>query len=214
MDNNLFRLEKIHAKEHKFDIFYSEEYIFKDMVDPMKRCANFIIGRKLNFKLMERRKKYISPISSFDFHLDNYQNLVLRFAMQKDIKNLNLAVNNCMDDNYVSDYLNKGYDALVLTDTSQKILWVSDGFKKMTGYSKKHALGQTPKFLQGKKTSKDKRKKIREDLATKYTFTGDLINYRKNGETYICNINIVPIFSKKDELKYFLAIEKEVKQSA
>lgn len=194
--------------------FFIRKNIFKGMAYTMKRCANFINRRKLKFKLMKQRKKYISPISSFDLHLDNYRDLVLRFAIKNDIKNLNQAVNNCMDDNYVSDYLNKGYDALVLTDTSQKILWVSNGFKKMTGYTKNYAIGQTPKFLQGKKTSKDKRKKIREDLATKYTFTGDLINYRKNGETYICNINIVPIFSKKDELKYFLAIEKEVKQSA
>ena len=90
------------------------------MVYTMKRCANFINGRKLNFKLMKQRKKYISPISSFDLHLDNYRDLILKFTMKNDIKNLNQAVNNCMDDNYVSDYLNKGYDALVLTDTSQE----------------------------------------------------------------------------------------------
>ena len=78
------------------------------MVYTMKRCANFINGSKLNFKLMEQRKKYISPISSFDLHLDNYRDLILKFAMKNDIKNLNQAVNNCMDDNYVSDYLNKG----------------------------------------------------------------------------------------------------------
>ena len=63
------------------------------------------------------------------------------------------------------------------------------------------------------KNFKSNEEKIREDLASKYTFTGDLINYRKNGETYICNINIVPIYSKKDELKYFLAIEKEVQKA-
>ena len=118
-----------------------------------------------------------------------------------------------MDDNYVSDYLNKGYDALVLTDTSKKIIWVSNGFKKWP-VTQKLCHWTNSWISSRKKNFKSNEEKIREDLASKYTFTGDLINYRKNGETYICNINIVPIYSKKDELKYFLAIEKEVQKSA
>ena len=98
------------------------------------------------------------------------------------------------------------YDALVLTDDTQKILWVSDGFREMTGYTKKFAVGKRPSFLQGKMTSLKTKKEIREGLKNNHMFSGSLLNC---GEVYNCKINILPIYNEKRN-EYFLALEKEI----
>ena len=62
-------------------------------------------------------------------------------------------------------------------------------------------------------TSLNVKKQIREELKTNQTFRGSLLNYKKNGKTYICQINILPIYNLDEKLEYFLAIEKEVPAS-
>ena len=90
----------------------------------------------------------------------------------------------------------------MLTDKSQKIVWVNDGFNDMTGYAKKFAIGKKPLFFKGEKTSK-KLKSNSEELAFNHTFSGSILNYRKNGELYLCKINILPIYNLDEKLKYF-----------
>ncbi len=101
----------------------------------------------------------------------------------------------------------KKFDALVLTDANQKIKWVSTGFKSLTGYPPTFALGKKPSFLQGKETKPEERSKIREAISRRESVKTTLINYRRDGSDYICNIEILPIFTKKKKLTHFLAIE-------
>ena len=99
-------------------------------------------------------KKLFIPISSFDVHLENFQNLVVEFRKNNDVSHL---INVIKDSYWTSDLpvkiFQEDYDALVLTDSKQKIIWVSDGFREMTGYNKKFAVGKRPSFLQGEMTS-------------------------------------------------------------
>lgn len=105
--------------------------------------------------------------------------------------------------------LSTPYEALVVTDTQQIIRWVNDGFAQMTGYPANFALGRKPVFLQGKKTSLQTKELIRNKLAEKKPFAADIINYRKNGEEYLCHVEIHPLFNYKNHLTHFLALERE-----
>lgn len=163
---------------------------------------------------MKESRRYISPLMSFDVHLQNYQNIIRDLRKKNDVEHVLHIVNDCLTTSSLSSVLTDEYDALILTNTNQNILWVSDGFRNMTGYSKNYALGKTPVFLQGKETSLEVRKQIRKELKSKHSFTGNILNYRKNGETYLCNITILPIYNKKEKLQYFLAIEKEERMCA
>lgn len=108
-----------------------------------------------------------------------------------------------------SDFLqDKQFDALVVTNMHQKIKWVSQGFKKMTGYSPSYALHKSPNFLQGNNSSKSSRSEIREAIMEQKTVSTSLINYRKDGSEYNCHIEIIPLFTHQNKLAHFLAIEK------
>ena len=156
-------------------------------------------------------KKYFFPLASFDIHLTNLKNLTNEFKKDNDISDLiNIINTNYWSTDITMNVFQKDYDALVLTDKKQKIIWVSSGFNNMTGYSKSYAVGKKPAFLQGDKTSPYVKKQIRSDLKNNHSYSGSIINYKKNGQVYNCQIKISPIYSSKKSLKYFLAFEKEI----
>lgn len=102
------------------------------------------------------------------------------------------------------------FEAIVLTNIDQEILWINDGFVKMSGYPANFSKGKRPKFLQGEKSSKTALRKIRENIKKELHFKERVVNYRKTGEEYICDIEIFPIKNRKGKLSHFLALESEV----
>jgi len=102
------------------------------------------------------------------------------------------------------------YEALVLTDRQQHIIWVNDGFFDMTGYTRSYAIGKTPGFLQGTNTSSEVKSNISLKLNQEDPFTETIINYRKSGEAYLCDITIYPLLNSDQQITHYLALECEV----
>lgn len=110
----------------------------------------------------------------------------------------------------LGELLQKPHDAVVLTDLTKTILWVSEGFERMTGYTLQFAKGKTLSFLQGPNTSQVSQETIRKKLRAGKPFTADLINYRKNGEEYLCRVSIHPLKNNTNIITHFIALESEV----
>jgi PAS domain S-box-containing protein len=103
------------------------------------------------------------------------------------------------------------FQALVLTDTARHILWVNKGFELMTGYKMHEAVGRKPNFLQGKNTDEATRMRFRESLMMGKEFSLNITNYRKNGEEYLCKVQIFPLRNTQNQIIHFLALEQEIK---
>ncbi len=99
---------------------------------------------------------------------------------------------------------------LIVTDVAREIVWTSSDFFEMTGYTMAEAIGKKPAFLQGERTTERSKQLIREKLGQFEKVTARLINYRKDGEVYGCNITIHPLKNVKGEVTHFVAVEKEV----
>jgi PAS domain S-box-containing protein len=115
------------------------------------------------------------------------------------------------DLNKIKRFLQDRKNTIVVTCEKEKIQWVSKGFTRMTGYASEEALGQFPKFLQGSQTSLESKDTIREKINKVEKYSGKIINYRKNGESYLCKVDILPIYDTSDSLVNFIAFEHEVK---
>ncbi|TAF25681.1 MAG: PAS domain-containing protein [Runella slithyformis] len=113
----------------------------------------------------------------------------------------------------IRDFIKVSAHALVVTDGVERIQWVNQGFVSMTGYNSQEALRKSPKFLQGDKTSSTTRQNIRTKISEQVAFNGTILNYRKNGEPYWCNVSIEPIFNRSRELVNYIAFECEVRKS-
>jgi len=63
-------------------------------------------------------------------------------------------------------------------------------------------------MFHGEKTDLIVSNEIREAIILKQPFEKTVLNYKKNGETYICKIKGFPIFDLKGKLSNFIAFEK------
>ncbi|MBC3788374.1 PAS domain-containing protein [Spirosoma utsteinense] len=100
---------------------------------------------------------------------------------------------------------------LVLTDQTKTILWTSNSFLAMTGFTRAESIGRTPGILQGPGTDRATLLTVRDSIRHGSPIKADLLNYRKNGESYLCRVSIDPLFSHQGELTHFLAVENEVR---
>jgi PAS domain S-box-containing protein len=99
---------------------------------------------------------------------------------------------------------------LVVTNVKKEIIWASQGFQAMTQYSLAESIGKNPSFLQGTKTNPKTKLLVGEKLANFEIVETKLLNYRKDGEAYWCEIKIYPIQDLKGVFTHFMAVEKEV----
>jgi PAS domain S-box-containing protein len=97
--------------------------------------------------------------------------------------------------------------AVILTDSSRKIMWVNDGFTSITGYTLSEVIGKKPSLLQGPGSEKDVIQRIRFNLENEISFKDCITNYRKNGEPYQCKLVVHPVFADDGNLTNFIAFE-------
>lgn len=151
------------------------------------------------------------PLNCWDIYAVHFDKLIQQSKIAYDIRQLNTLLEYNLNQNVLNLLEEQQYDALVYTNPTQQIEWVSKGFTEMTGYPKSYALGKKPTFLQGEKTSKKTRKAIKQQLGGNDYIEETILNYKKNGDQYLCKIHIVPLYNSEDLLSGYLAIEKELK---
>ncbi len=110
----------------------------------------------------------------------------------------------------IKRFLQDRKNTIVVTCKDEQIEWVSKGFTRMTGYNQYEAIGQFPRFLQGAQTTQEAKSKIRGKVDSREKYSGRIVNYRKNGETYLCKVDILPVYDTQANLVNFIAFEHEV----
>ena len=107
--------------------------------------------------------------------------------------------------------------AIVVTDgqlakPGPTILYVNAALERLTGFSSTELLGSSPRKLQGSRTSLVARKALSKALRKGQRHKTTLINYRKSGEPYRCEIELFPILAANGELMNVVALEREVER--
>lgn len=108
-------------------------------------------------------------------------------------------------EDYPTQIVNK---SVVITDKNLTILFVTKEISELTGYHSSEIIGKSPRMFQGVLTSETTKNKIREAVSKKHPFKEVLLNYRKDGSTYWCEIEAYPKFDKKNNLVHFIAFER------
>lgn len=152
---------------------------------------------------------YISPLKSWGISSEFFAAKTLLETRQKDMQSLNLLAEQFQWKTNLTEILSNSYDALVVTDFLQKIIWTNPGFSEMTGYSNSYAIGKKPSFLQGNETSTEIKFAIKEKLELGKPFTEKILNYTKDQKEYWCRIQIFPLLSEGLST-HFLALETEL----
>lgn len=91
-----------------------------------------------------------------------------------------------------------------------RIVFVNDAFERQTGYSPGEALGQSPRLLQGPRTQRAELDRIRLALEQAKPVRTELINYKKNGEAFWLELDIVPVDYFNRGLTHWVAVARDI----
>ncbi|CAI0545285.1 unnamed protein product [Linum tenue] len=96
------------------------------------------------------------------------------------------------------------------TKPDYPILYASEGFFKMTGYTSKEVVGRNCRFLQGSGTDPEDVAKIRESLQNGGSYCGRLLNYKKDGTPFWNLLTVTPIKDDDGKVLKFIGMQVEV----
>jgi PAS domain S-box-containing protein len=107
--------------------------------------------------------------------------------------------------------LDNASDHIIITDSEGVVLYGNSSIKKITGYTAKESLGKKAGSLWSNPMPKEYYKKMWETIKTdKKTFDGEIKNKKKNGELYDARITISPVLNNKQEVEFFIGIERDI----
>lgn len=117
--------------------------------------------------------------------------------------------------NLLEKAISADYDSIIITEVDMdnpgpRIVYVNDGFTRMTGYTREEAIGQTPRMLQGEKTDRKVLDTLRERLSQGKSFFGHTVNYRKDGSEFINQWDIHPLFNDQHQLVYWVSYQHDI----
>lgn len=110
----------------------------------------------------------------------------------------------------VKELFNTMNDGLLITNNQLEIIAINPAFRKITGYDFAEIYKKTPRILQSGKTERAVFDDMWNSLNSKGSWTGELINKRKNGEEFYSFITITHI--KKDPIddSYYIGIMRDI----
>lgn len=102
-------------------------------------------------------------------------------------------------------------NAVFIIDREEKIEWVNEGFTRMTGYQFQEALGKKPGILfQGEHTDPAAIRLLGERISRGEGFSGELLNYRKDGSELWVHFTLNPILNQRKEIIKYVAVESDI----
>jgi two-component system cell cycle sensor histidine kinase/response regulator CckA len=104
---------------------------------------------------------------------------------------------------------------ILITDPNlpdNPIVYSSPGFERITGYSAGEVVGRNCRFLQGKDTDRNSSDRIGAAISARESCRVELINYRKNGESFWNELSVAPVRDDQGTLTHFVGIQTDVTQ--
>ncbi|MCR6109360.1 PAS domain-containing protein [Bacillus sp. A301a_S52] len=115
--------------------------------------------------------------------------------------------------NLKNKILEKTHLVFILTDPDQEdnpIIYANEGFTALTGYSQEEVIGQNCRLLQGKDTDPETINKLNEAIKNRQPISVQILNYKKNGESFWNLLHIDPIYLEDEDKYYFVGIQKDI----
>ena len=99
--------------------------------------------------------------------------------------------------------------AIFITDPDGTITYVNPAFEKQTGFSWEEALGDTPAILDSEEMPERYFQEFWETILSGETWDEEVVNRRKNGETYTAHQTVAPVTGTGD-IEAFVAVQTDI----
>lgn len=201
-------IEKI--KESYFD--YKVEIITKDEIGKLSKAFNTMTGvvKQSRAEIEMKVKEQTEEIEEKARELEDQKKAILNVLedvekeksktelLAKDLEKFKLAVDNASDQ-------------VIITDPEGIVIYGNRAVEVITGFKPEEALGKKAGSLWKTPMLKDYYEKLWDTIKNKKeVFISEILNKRKNGQSYIANISISPVLDTNNEVLYFVAIEHDI----
>ncbi len=106
--------------------------------------------------------------------------------------------------------LRSAANGIVITDRSGMIIWVNPAASLITGYAAEELIGQHTRILKSGQHPPGFYAALWETILTGQTFSGTMVNRRKDGTHYHEEQTIAAVFGDDGAITHFIAIKQDV----
>jgi PAS domain S-box-containing protein len=108
---------------------------------------------------------------------------------------------------YTNSIINSSLDIICASDKNNKIIEFNKAAQTAFGYSEKEILGKSASILY---INQAERNKVKDSLKSNKLFTGEVINKRKNGETFISFLSGSLLYNEKKEQIGAMGVSRDI----
>jgi PAS domain S-box-containing protein len=105
---------------------------------------------------------------------------------------------------------NEGITISSMKAPDRPLIFVNDGFERLTGYSKEDVIGKNCRFLQGLETDNDSVKELRRAINKGEQTTVELLNYKKDGTSFWNRLSLTPLKDKDGLTTHYVAVQSDI----
>lgn len=103
-------------------------------------------------------------------------------------------------------------EAMVITDSSNNILQVNPTFTAITGYAPEEVIGRNPRMLSAKTHSVDFYEEMWRSLKTTNSWSGEVLNRRKDGEVYVEWLSLRRVLDANGTVQNHFAVFSDISE--
>lgn len=91
-----------------------------------------------------------------------------------------------------------------------RILFVNEALTQITGYGEDELLGKTPRMFQSGRTNRLVLDRLKDELLQGKSFTGELVNRRKDGREYFVELHVSPVLDPSGRVTNYVATQRDI----
>lgn len=104
-------------------------------------------------------------------------------------------------------------EGIAISDPSlpdNPLIYVNEGFEKLTGYTAQEVLGKNCRFLQGEPTDSVAAEEIRAAIKEQRPCVVELLNHRKDGTSFWNRLSITPVRNLEGKVTHFIGVQSDI----
>ena len=100
--------------------------------------------------------------------------------------------------------------SVIITDKEGTIEYVNPTFTRVTGYTFEEAVGKNPRILKSDQHEPEFYQSLWDTILSGNTWTGDIVNLKKNREAFWEQVSIAPLVNENGEITNFVAMKEDI----